>query len=1209
MPSSSGTDKVDDKSKKRVYNFRQRPQAEVGNTSDNPLSNAVQSVMKRNETSAKKSTKAKPQPKDKESPVIDKAGRSDVVPLPVGVVSPIEPTNRSIEVLSDSEELAAASKRSHTNTDLPIKKRIEEIRKEPSSCSQEAQDGDLQLDPPGLPSPSQPSVEQEGNNKAKRGRRKKGKSSQKDFFEVPKGIDKSTLRVFLPESQIGPKLVGKTVPWEAFTNLNQQLCAQVAPPKGGPQKNGRILCLKCGIWFGSHHGESTCKNNRPSTGSGLEYKFPPELEKDAIRYEAISKKSKMCTSFDSLNISVEEFQDADQWDLSLFKSLDPLKMFSSPGTLHKTDYAFRLSFSELVYDIIKLVLEGKEGAIDALFVLPRLILPNGVRGRILVNRVFRNISAFRIGKFQELWDRPNIVLRYGSFDPEQKAVALAYAGEPSEAVKALSSKGVLDPNDCYEKLVDLHPRESFELDLEYLEPDYSNPPCTPEDLKLAIRKAKWRKAADALGWRMDMVKNLSAKTTNLLCDLCMKILADPGTIPERLRPYFFGARLIPLPKKEKGDVRPIAIGTIFHKIISSAIMFNVKSDLIDFFAPVQFGVGIPGGAENVIHGVRTHLFYHPEFVLVSLDLKNAFNSVRRTAFIDQLKAHFPNLLGWVIQVYGSPSWLTVRGKDPIASEAGVRQGDPMGPFLFCLAIQPILIEISELVESFTYMDDIYLVGEPMKMCKALTALETYLSSINLQINFKKSWVNKKTPGISTDFPDNMVSGRKTALSQRLTVNDDPKVMKVPLYCDNNITELNAKVAESINAISNIRDVQVALILLRQIHNGSLTYTLRTAHNETTKRLINDFRGRVINALANLLRCTVEDVEKISARVFMPLGPGLGFAPLKEIAPLAYQASLMRTLHCLNSIDKERFPMPKPNKDSQNRVEQGIFAALAHEELLNSDPTLRLQHLLVEQTNSARFKKAVKSLSNLQKTIINSTHDTHANGWLSAYPTVPELRIQPDKMVIALRLFLNIPFYEDVYSCNSCGAKIDDYNQHALICNASSGNSHRHTEIVNCVKSLCNAADLSWQLEVNPFELHKIFDAKDFRRVDVVAFAHGPHRKDVGYDISVTNPFIKSAEGNPCPLAAAKIRENEKIKKYGESCEKNNMEFHPLVFDAYGGIPSRTLNQAIRPLIWKVKEYVPVNWAAPTAETYWLQRFSVALWTANAYKVKFRSGIV
>ena len=54
-----------------------------------------------------------------------------------------------------------------------------------------------------------------------------------------------------------------------------------------------------------------------------------------------------------------------------------------------------------------------------------------------------------------------------------------------------------------------------------------------------------------------------------------RIAANHQFIPEYLRPYFFGARLIPIAKSD-GGIRLIVIRTIFHKLISSAIMCNLK---------------------------------------------------------------------------------------------------------------------------------------------------------------------------------------------------------------------------------------------------------------------------------------------------------------------------------------------------------------------------------------------------------------------------------------------------------------------------------------------------------------------------------------------------------------------------------------------------------------------------------------------------------
>ena len=72
------------------------------------------------------------------------------------------------------------------------------------------------------------------------------------------------------------------------------------------------------------------------------------------------------------------------------------------------------------------------------------------------SKILEFITLFRAGQFKALWERPNIILRYGSFDPAKRAIALAKAGNLGDAVRALASEGVLDPKDHIEKLRQLH---------------------------------------------------------------------------------------------------------------------------------------------------------------------------------------------------------------------------------------------------------------------------------------------------------------------------------------------------------------------------------------------------------------------------------------------------------------------------------------------------------------------------------------------------------------------------------------------------------------------------------------------------------------------------------------------------------------------------------------------------------------------------------
>ena len=109
-------------------------------------------------------------------------------------------------------------------------------------------------------------------------------------------------------------------------------------------------------------------------------------------------------------------------------------------------------------------------------------------------------------------------------------------------------------------------------------------------------------------------------------------------------------------------------------------------------------------------------------------------------------------------------------------------------------------------------------------------------------------------------------------------------------------------------------------------------------------------------------------------------------------------------------------------------------------------------------------------------------------------------------------------------------------------------------------------------------------------------------------ISIANHSPRMGGANPKPLAAALSREVEKVNKYAADSRELNLNFHPLVLDAYGGIPPSTVHHVLNPLINRVKNFVSLNWAAPSAKAYWYQRLSVTLWTFNAYKVKPQSGI-
>jgi len=76
------------------------------------------------------------------------------------------------------------------------------------------------------------------------------------------------------------------------------------------------------------------------------------------------------------------------------------------------------------------------------------------------------------------------------------------------------------------------------------------------------------------------------------------------------------------------------------------------------------------------------------WLLLQVDLKNAFNSIHRPAILDALEQRCPSMLPRVRQAF-QPAPLLV-GSEVVWLTRGVQQGDPLGPFPFSAGIQAAL---------------------------------------------------------------------------------------------------------------------------------------------------------------------------------------------------------------------------------------------------------------------------------------------------------------------------------------------------------------------------------------------------------------------------------------------------------------------------------------------------------------------------------------
>ena len=167
---------------------------------------------------------------------------------------------------------------------------------------------------------------------------------------------------------------------------------------------------------------------------------------------------------------------------------------------------------------------------------------------------------------------------------------------------------------------------------------------TPEKISKSLDEFTLGTACGFSALRLEhLLQCREADTTGqflvVLADLC-QLLAE-GRVGLDIQPFLGGASLSALVKK-CGGIRPVAVGEIIRRLVSKALLNEVRDAIAPVLGPQQFGVGAKGGSQRVGHLMR-RLWQRrngdPNFCVWKGEFSNAFNAGKRQKILEAVKAY------------------------------------------------------------------------------------------------------------------------------------------------------------------------------------------------------------------------------------------------------------------------------------------------------------------------------------------------------------------------------------------------------------------------------------------------------------------------------------------------------------------------------------------------------------------------------------------
>jgi len=790
------------------------------------------------------------------------------------------------------------------------------------------------------------------------------------------------------------------------------------------------------------------------------------------------------------------------------------------------------------------------------------------------------------------------------------------------------------------------------------------PVFTPEVISTVIKQLS-RAAPGVTGWHATHLQVIIQTQDGLRALTLLLNWIFEMRLPAVLLNQLSVSTLLPL-VKPNGGIRPILIGDTLIRAIGKAVSYIEQPAISRVLNPLQLAVGVKGGVDIAVHGIRNFLDTNPDACVLSVDIKNAFGSLTRASIanaLSRLPAEDSVYSRWFFHAFYARESMYLDGSGAVSFfNTGVPQGGPTSMAWFCLTLHPVLEQVSRFLKPrggtiLAYADDIFLLGRPNDLLSALNLLGVEANHIGLSVQPAKC---KMVPARTSNLD---------AVAQ--LVAQDPRGLQVSPAA----SILGSMVGEALAEIELasevdiaipyprlewIDDLQCQLILLRQCIITRFQHYARTLSPDVSKPLLHEVVIRTRAILASMLgKADISDALWQEASLPFTHG-GLGLPDLENgrfrafYAPATHAGSfwmriadkplldnwtspqsrcgddLAMALEQCQAMLKEFFDKPiKPTPTSTANPEKLLpdvkLVSLPSDlgKLLSnpSPEVFKLQHSLAQLAARVQFRRLWRSIPVDDPHRIQILANTSGTPQLvfKVLPTEPALILSNNEVTYILSQYLSqslepvlgLPSSPIRCTCSSQFTKSNQLctSEHLFNCRKQGAFTVRHTALMDVVRKAFKSAGITPEIEKLVQSIPNQGGRGNqvpLKRFDVVGPSTDSYTKIICTDVSVVSHRAKEHLKNALckPYANADHGVATKLRKYMPEIQRDTEVFRPLVCETSGAI-HRAYYELYHHLGLRVNNVAPLgaSWAAPDFTAYYMQLTSVVLWRETSRSLK------